>query len=181
MSSTPLYVCYSNITTSAAATDAVSSQHVRLIDESINNGQANCVDGSVLLASLLRKIDIEPSLVYVPGHCYLAFYLDADKTQLVGLETTLIGGSGDGGEDDLPNVENVVDEEWRKQDSWRTFCAAVAIGNADLATNEGQFNQDDPDYQVVSIAAARQMGILPIAFDSASKFQAVSLIDENEE
>ena len=72
-------VRYSNITTSAAETDSVHSQHVRLIDESINNAQANCVDGSVLLASLLRKIDIEPVLVYVPGHCYLAFYLDAEQ------------------------------------------------------------------------------------------------------
>ena len=39
---------------------------MRLIDESINNGQANCVDGSVLFASLLRKIDIEPVLVSLP-------------------------------------------------------------------------------------------------------------------
>ncbi|HEV3340584.1 MAG TPA: hypothetical protein VG125_09510, partial [Pirellulales bacterium] len=59
-------VRYSNITTSAAESNTVSSQHVRLIDESINNAQANCVDGSVLLASLLRKIDIEPMLVFIP-------------------------------------------------------------------------------------------------------------------
>jgi hypothetical protein len=168
-------VRYSNITTSAADTDEVSSQHVRLIDESINNGQANCVDGSVLLASLLRKIDIEPCLVYVPGHCYLAFYLDADCTQLVGLETTLIGGgAGDNSIREVPHATDVVDAEWRDKDSWATFCAAVEMGDADMAENKEKFNQDDPDYQVVSIAAARKMGILPIAFDSASQFQSVS-------
>lgn len=59
---------YSNITTEVATNGIVSSQHVRLIDKSLNNGQANCVDGSVLLASRLRKIDIEPVLVNVPGH-----------------------------------------------------------------------------------------------------------------
>jgi len=171
-------VRYSNITTSAAATDAVASQHVRLVDESINNGQANCVDGSVLLASLLRKIDIEPCLVYVPGHCYLAFYLDADKTQLVGLETTLIGGAGDEGLAELPDAESVVDDEWQQTPSWHTFCSAVAMGNADLAENHDKFNLDDPDYQVVSVAAARQLGILPIAFDSASQFQALSPREE---
>jgi hypothetical protein len=48
------------------------------------------------------------------------------------------------------------------------------MGNADMAENNDKFNQDDPDYQVVSIAAARAMGILPIAFDAASKFQAVA-------
>jgi hypothetical protein len=171
-------VRYSNITTSAATTNAVSSQHVRLIDESINNGQANCVDGSVLIASLLRKIDIEPSLVYVPGHCYLAFYLDADKTQLIGLETTLIGGAGDDGTCNLPGVEDVVGAECREKASWATFCAAVSMGNADLAKNKDRFNKDDVDYQVVSIAAARQMGILPIAFDSASEFKALSVGEE---
>jgi hypothetical protein len=171
-------VRYSNITTSAAATDVVYSQHVRLIDESINNGQANCVDGSVLLASLLRKIDIEPSLVYVPGHCYLAFYLDAEKTKLVGLETTLIGGAGDEEIAELPGVKNVVGDPWRKSESWLTFCAAVAMGDADLAENKEQFNKDDIDYQVVSIAEARQMGVLPIAFDSASQFQAVTSAEE---
>ena len=167
-------VRYSDITTSAATTDVVSSQHVRLVDESINNGQANCVDGSVLLASLLRKIDIEPSLVYVPGHCYLAFYLDAEKTQLVGVETTLISGAGDDDTRDVPHAQDVVDAEWRAKDSWNTFCAAVAMGDADLAKNQAIFNGDDPDYQVVSIAAARQMGILPIAFDATTKFEAAS-------
>ena len=171
-------VRYSNITTSAATTDVVSSQHVRLVDESINNGQANCVDGSVLLASLLRKVDIEPSLVYVPGHCYLAFYLDAEKTQLVGLETTLISGAGGGGTRDVPHAEDVVDAEWRAKDSWNTFCAAVAMGDADLAKNQATFNGDDPDYQIVSIAAARQMGILPIAFDATTKFEAASTDEE---
>ena len=55
------------------------------------------------------------------------------------------------------------------------------MGNADLAENEDQFNKDDPDYQIVSIAAAQQMGILPIAFDSASQFKAVSLTDDDAE
>lgn len=171
-------VRYSNITTEAATSQAVSSQHVRLIDESINNGQANCVDGSVLIASLLRKIDIEPLLVYVPGHCYMAFYLDAEHTQLIGLETTLIGGAGDDAPRDLPGVDDVVDAETREKGSWATFCAAVAMGNADMAENKDKFNQDDVDYQVVSIAAARQMGILPIAFDAASEFKALSASDK---
>ncbi len=171
-------VRYSNITTSAATNNLVSSQHVRLIDESINNGQANCVDGSVLLASLLRKIDIEPSLVYVPGHCYLAFYLDSENTQLVGLETTLISGAGDSTTRDLPDGEEVVDATWREKDSWITFCAAVAMGNADMAANQDKFNKDDPDYQVVSIAAARRLGILPIACDTAVPFETTSAEEE---
>ena len=69
-------VRYSDITTTAAESESVYCQHVRLLDETINNGQANCADGSVLFASLLRKIGIEAYLVMVPRHCYLAFALD---------------------------------------------------------------------------------------------------------
>jgi hypothetical protein len=82
---------YSNVTTVPSTAAGIMSQHVRLLDESIDNAQANCVDGSVLLASVLRKIDIEPMLVLVPGHCYLAFFADKEQTQLVGLETTMMG------------------------------------------------------------------------------------------
>lgn len=164
-------VRYSNITTSAAETPAVSSQHVRLIDESLNNAQANCVDGSVLLASLLRKIDIEPVLVYVPGHCYLAFYLDAAHEHLVGLETTLIGGSTDDVIRQLDDLSDVVDAETASQASWGTFCAAIAMGNHDLAANKDKFGKpEDVNYQLVPIAAARQIGILPIAFGSDEEF-----------
>lgn len=160
-------VRYSNITTSAAENQVVWSQHVRLIDESINNAQANCVDGSVLLASLLRKIDIEPALVLVPGHCYLAFSLGAEGKKWVGLETTLIGSSLD----ESPQLEElgeVVDEEWSKESSWSTFVAAVALGNKDLKAQRAQL--EDPanaDYQFVPVARARRLGILPIAFDSS--------------
>jgi len=168
-------VRYSNITTSAAQSKTVYSQHVRLIDESINNSQANCVDGSVLLASLLRKIDIEPTLVFVPGHCYLAFNLDPEGKQVIGLETTLIGSQSDGETVDLPDVDDVVDAEWREKNSWGTFCAAIAMGSADLAENESKFaDASDPDYQLIPIAAARRQGILPISFSSADPFESAT-------
>lgn len=170
---------YSNITSSAAENHVVSSQHVRLIDESINNAQANCVDGSVLFASLLRKIDIEPVLVFVPGHCYLAFYLDAEGRKLVALETTLIGSSIEDGSTEGVDLKNVVDDVWRSESSWATFRAAIAMGNEDLAKNHAKFNDAaDTDYQTISIAAARKLGILPIAFDSAEDFESVTSQDE---
>ncbi len=145
---------------------------MRLIDESINNGQANCVDGAVLFASLLRKIDIEPVLVSLPHHCYVAFYLDRERTQLVGLETTLLGEQLDeDAEYALPGEEDVVDEQWQATSSWRSFCAAIALGTADLAENAAKFDKDDPDYQLVRIEQARKDGILPIGFDAASSFK----------
>jgi hypothetical protein len=167
-------VRYSSITVSAAESETVSSQHVRLIDESINNAQANCVDGSVLLASVLRKIGIEPVLVYVPGHCYLGFYLDDENKKLELLETTLIGSAPDDETPKIAALKDVADKAWREKDSWKTFVGAIAMGREDYKKNLPKFkSEEDADYQLVNIAAARKMGILPIAFDGSSKFEAV--------
>jgi hypothetical protein len=164
-------VRYSNITASVADSKTVGSQHIRLIDESINNAQANCVDGSVLLASLLRKVDIEPFLVHVPGHCYLAFCLDEKGEQIVGLETTLIGSTIDGDAAKVSGLEEVVDEEGQAENSWKTFAAAVAMGTANLKEHAQEFQDpENGDYMLISIAQARKAGILPIGFQSNQQF-----------
>lgn len=48
------------------------------LEISLAMSQANCVDGRVLFASILRKIDIAPALVLIPGHMFLAFQLDQE-------------------------------------------------------------------------------------------------------
>jgi hypothetical protein len=164
-------VRYSSITASEATSSMVYCQHVRLIDESINNSQANCVDGAVLLASMMREINIEPVLIVLPHHCYVAFYLDRDHTQLIGLETTLIGDKIASAPSPLPSAQNVVNDKWRSENSWRSFCAAVESGTQDLAENRAKF-EEDPDYRQVSIEDARESGILPIAFDTNCHFKA---------
>jgi hypothetical protein len=162
---------YSNSTTTVAESDNINSQHVRLIDESIDNVQANCVDGSVLFASLLRKIGVEPFLILEPEHCYVGFYLDEDEKLPIALETTLIGSKPD--EDDDRNIEgfeDVVDEKWAKTDTWATFVAAVQTASDSLKEDSDKFNDEkQSDYQLISIAEARRMGILPIPFSPATK------------
>jgi hypothetical protein len=165
-------VRYSNITASVAENQMVPSQHVRLIDQSINNAQANCVDGSVLLASLLRKIDIEPALVLMPGHCYLAFALDAEGKQWMGLETTLMGAQG---LDVPPDVESdkIVGPKFQREKSWLTLRAAMGVGNKNLAEQQPQFAEENSvAYQFIQVAQARRKGILPIAFDSSERFNS---------
>ncbi|MCB1212230.1 MAG: hypothetical protein KDK97_23100, partial [Verrucomicrobiales bacterium] len=82
---------YSDISTTTPSR-YVASQTVRFLDDSINATQANCVDGTVLIASVLRKIGINVYLALVPGHCLLAFDLgEAEDSGTVGLETTMLG------------------------------------------------------------------------------------------
>jgi hypothetical protein len=169
-------VRYSSITATAVDSESVWCQHVRLIEESLNNSQANCVDGSVLFASLLRKIGIEPFLVLVPGHCYVGFYLDAERQHPIALETTLLGAVVDEDEqDEAPEfLEDAVDEDRRGEISWPSFCLAVATGMANFEEHEAEFAAADAtEYVVIEIAAARKAGIMPIAYRGREKFVAL--------
>lgn len=84
-------VKYSSITASSNPSQKVLTQYVRFFDDVYNNTQANCADGSVFLASILKKIGLYPVLVVVPGHMYLGFYTKTDKSKMQLLETTLVG------------------------------------------------------------------------------------------
>ncbi|MBD0321087.1 MAG: hypothetical protein ICV87_12180, partial [Gemmatimonadetes bacterium] len=82
---------YSNITQASGAGRRVVSQHVRSLEDAVQTSQANCVDGSVLFASVLRKIGIDPVLVLLPGHMVVGFYTDAEHRNFSVLETTMLG------------------------------------------------------------------------------------------
>lgn len=174
-------VRYSSVTKCVAISDTVGSQHIRLVDESINNGQANCVDGSVLFASLLRKINIEPMLVHVPGHCYLAFYLDPEGKELTALETTMIGSVIEGDAVQVKGLEDVVDEEWQAENSWKTFAAAIAHGTANFKKHQKEFaDPENQNYKLISVSAARKAGILPIGFKSNAKLIEAPQAEDDE-
>ena len=139
------------------ASEKVHSQHVRLIDESINNAQANCVDGSVLFASLLRKVGIEPYLVLIPGHCYVALQVDKQGKQIAALETTLIGASLEGDAKDVDKLSDVVDEDEVKEAAWVTFSAAFTVGRDNFQKHaEKMKDTKESRYIIISVADARR-------------------------
>jgi hypothetical protein len=86
---------YSSITaTSTNSTRALQSQQVRTFDASIKTNQANCVDGTVALASILRAINISTVMVLTHDHCFLGFYTSRNNNRkLVYLETTMLDQS----------------------------------------------------------------------------------------
>jgi hypothetical protein len=156
---------YSDITTTAGDSQTVFSQHVRLLDESVNNGQANCADGSVLMASLLRKVGIESYLVMVPGHCYLAFSLDEEGKNIVGLETTMLGSEAADEFDEIESLSDALEEPWTEEDSYAVFTEAIAAGTEDLSKNAKKFaDPNEADYLLMSVSHARKLGILPIGY-----------------
>jgi len=157
---------YSSITDSAGKNDVVYAQHVRFIDQSIDNQQANCVDGSVLFASLLRKIGLNVQLACVPGHMYVTYALDPEGTTWVGMETTVLG-SGQSGRDvvnDLTLDDPKSMEATARTISEATFGQAIEIATKELSDHMKDFEGANPEYQLIDVGAARAMGIIPIAY-----------------
>lgn len=169
---------YSSVTEVPGGSSLVNSQFVRFLDQSVTNTQANCVDGSVLFASLLRKVGIEPFLVAVPGHMYIGFYLnqsaDDDEVEFVGLETTLIGAADAEDSDTDPpealaHLADQLNDKTINSKAWKTFVAAITTATDDLDEKADEFDAGNPEYQTIDIAQARSDGIMPIAFDAVSR------------
>ncbi len=129
-------VKYSSITQASVASDSLGAQHVRLIGEAANQASANCVDGSVLFASVLRKMELDPYLVCVPGHMFMGVYLDAEHTEHLEIETTMVGAS--------------------------PFEDAVETASKTFTKAEEKFGGDDFDYQIIDIEDERQDGVIPL-------------------
>ena len=66
-------------------------QRTRLPRESLSGRAANCIDGSVLFASLLQGSSLNAALVLVPGHAFVGWEVWDSSDDWKFLETTMIG------------------------------------------------------------------------------------------
>jgi hypothetical protein len=64
------------------------SQRLRLPRESLDDRQANCVDGTVLFASILEAITLNPAIVVLPSHVIVGWETAQDSKQWHYLDTT---------------------------------------------------------------------------------------------
>lgn len=88
---------YVNSTVTFNPEESARSQRVRLPRESLVEQQANCIDGTLLFASLLEAASLNPALVIIPRHALVAWETAKQSDQWSYLETTKIA---DGSFDD---------------------------------------------------------------------------------
>ena len=139
-----LGIKYSSITTPSVSNAAVYSQHIRFFNDSLTNSEANCVDGSVLFASIFRKANLgSPFLVLIPGHCYLGVEYNSKTHESLYIETTTIGNNAN-------------------------FEYALSVGSREYKRDSSYFNSHDPRYNLVNIKMWRSSGInsLPASKES---------------
>jgi hypothetical protein len=144
----------------------VFSQRVRSLADTWNDRSANCVDGSVLIASVLQRIGLRSFLVLVPGHAFVGFYTDADAQHADYVETTLLGASV-AAPARLPDFAADIAPTRGNRASLAGFAAALAAGRAHHARVARKLDgRHRPDYAVIDISAARAFGIHSIDAES---------------
>jgi hypothetical protein len=159
-------VKYSSITTASGFSENVHSQSVRFVSDTFRMSQANCVDGSVLFASVLYKIGIFPVLVKIPTHMFVGYYLNPKSqgtlNDLEFLETTMLGSGPPVVLHDKPFPRH--DPQWLQSTiSYREFAQAVRRGDERFRSEVlPNMKERNPQYQLIFIRKARESGINPI-------------------
>lgn len=148
---------YSSINRPSAKPEGVGVQHVRLVAEALATRQANCVEGSCLIASVLYKIGLETSLVSLPEHMLVAVDLDPKGREALYLETTMLDDSSF--------------EEAAESGGEQVAEALEQARKAAARKKAGKAADDDGEEAVnfISIREMRQAGVLPIPDPGAGR------------
>lgn len=113
---------------------SVWSQRVRSPAQVLRERRANCIDGSVLIASVLERLGLPARIALVPRHAFVGYRGPSGSAWL---ETTLLGSTG--------------------------FDAALRAGDARWRKSASRLDgRHAPDYALIDVGTARAYGIIPI-------------------
>ncbi len=135
-------ITYSN-TADSTHSPLHAFQHVRMLDQCLSSGQANCVDATTMLASVLKKIGLNVGIILVPKHAYLVVYDKQGGRREFAIETT-----------GLTNA---------------TLAEAIKAATDEQADNLRKIEPllgSDPegDYHEITIEECRRDGVQPIPY-----------------
>lgn len=153
---------YSSVSNTSLSSNVVFSQRVRTFDDALQSSQINCVDGSVLFASLLRAINIDPILVRTPGHMFVGYYTDATHKHKDFLETTMIG---DVDLDDFfpdEKLDSTMVGKSQNQMSLLTFEKSKQYANKKYAEYEQEIHSGKRNFMFLEISKEIRRSIQPI-------------------
>ena len=153
---------YSSISNSSLSSNVLSTQRVRTFDDALQSAQINCVDGSVLFASLMKAININPILVRVPGHMFVGYYTDRSHSNIHFLETTMIG---DVNLDDFfpeEKLDSTMIGKSQESVSRLTFEKSKEYATRIYRENEKQIHEGKLNYMFLEIDKKTRAQIQPI-------------------
>lgn len=139
-------IIYSNAT-QIPGTDNVRAQNVRFFSQVLANSQANCVEGTCMLASIYQRFDLFPFFVLTPNHMFLGIG-DANGKLTYFLETTMIGGVK---LDAFPTAE----EKWEA--SKANFKDAMRTAAQEFEETKPHLDAGDANYSVINLNDVRRV------------------------
>ena len=169
-------ITYSDISTTSsnvvksADGSTIYSQKVRFFDQCYNLKQANCVDGSCMLASIYQNIGLNVCLVIVPGHCFLAVRPQTadvkgqEDANVIFLETTRMG---------ITQIDGVQYNPNNANDNWALFQYAIKCAEDEFINYVTQYGTDGANL-VVSIDDVRALGYKPIQRTQAINVEVIA-------
>jgi hypothetical protein len=155
---------YSALTQSSVSTNKAGTQSIQFTGDTLTSDQANCVDGSVLFASILARLNLRVVIFYIPyHHTFLGVYRTPHMGEEEGFDV----------------VETTVVDAKPFRESLRLGAARLAKERANPDNRElriihglpaGELYSWDPKHPGkttvffnIDVAASRVRGILPIA------------------
>jgi hypothetical protein len=122
--------------------DTLFVQRTRLPGDVLKTTNAQCLEGTLLFATLLESIGLEPIIMMVPGHAFVGWYATAkDKQKFPALfvETTMVGGA--------------------------TFEQAVNVANKRVQDEFAQGNIDSGVSKWIALKDLRKAGVTPQPYE----------------
>jgi hypothetical protein len=107
-------------------------QHIRRVSEVLTALSANCLDGSLVFASALELLGMEPVLILTTGHAYVGVRSAPGSKVIWPVETTMVGTA--------------------------PFADAFNAGVDEYLAD----SKNDPQFHVVDVKAMRGKGVLPL-------------------
>lgn len=143
---------YSSISNSSLGSNVVFAQRVRTLEDALSTSQINCVDGSVLFASLMRAVNIDPILVLMPGHMFVGFYTDKQHNHKLFLETSMIGNINM--DDYFPDekLDSTLVGKSQNEMSRITFDSSLRYAADRYSSDSIQIDQQSPGYMFLEVS-----------------------------
>jgi hypothetical protein len=112
------------------------TQRIRLPEEVLTQSGGNCIETSLLYASVAEALGMDAAIILIPGHAYVGIAVDGTDQSYYFIETTMIGQA--------------------------SFTDAVQYGLQEWQNAQPHVTAGEAEYGWVDIPTARKDGITPI-------------------
>jgi hypothetical protein len=113
-----------------------ATQRIRLPSEVLSQSGGNCIETSLLYASVAEALGMDAAIILIPGHAYVGISIDSADENYYFIESTLIGQA--------------------------TFDQAVQYGLQEWNDAQPHVAAGESEYGWVDVPTARANGITPI-------------------